>query len=439
MEEANPRRPHLALPSEPSDEELARDWTLTETDHEQVRRCRGDGNRLRFAIQLCALRTYGRFVSNFVTIPVRIANYLGRQLELPPVLFVEPPEREATDLQHERRIRGYLGFRSFDGKVIAKVERWLRQRAEQGSTPAELVELAEDVLRSWKIVLPARSTLERIARSVAAGAQKEIFRQLETRLGPKLCKAIDGLLEVPPENRRSRIFHLREYPPEATPVSIASYIDRHSTLQTFGAGEIDLEGLSPALVGHLAQITRTYDVARLKRFAASKRHALVACFLVEAHKTILDHIVEMNHQYLTGMSRRSRHAFEQRHREIRRRAKKGLDVVIRGMEILLDPDRDKAKLFERLYGEIEESDLRTSLDSCRVFQRLEERGFVDELLARHHLLMRYFYDFLDLAFEAEPGSESLLAAVELARRLKRQKKSLLRRICGSLGPADSGN
>ena len=141
------------------------------------------------------------------------------------------------------------------------------------------------------------------------------------------------------------IFHLQEYPPEATPMSIPSYIDRHSTLQTFGAGEIDLEGLSPGLVGHLAQITRTYDVARLKRFAAPKRHALVACFLVEAHKTILDHIVEMNHQFLTGMSRRSRHAFEQRHREIRRRAKKGLDVVIRGMEILLDPDRDKETLF----------------------------------------------------------------------------------------------
>ncbi len=169
--DARSRRPHLALPTEPTDEELAQDWALSEADRVQVRRCRGDGNRLRFAIQLCALRTYGRFVNNFITVPVRIANYLGRQLELPPVLFVEPPEREATDVQHERRIRDYLGFRSFDGKVNAKVERWLRQRAEQGSTPAELIELAEDVLRSEKIVLPARSTLDRIARSVAAGAQ----------------------------------------------------------------------------------------------------------------------------------------------------------------------------------------------------------------------------------------------------------------------------
>lgn len=71
------------------------------------------------------------------------------------------------------------------------------------------------------------------------------------------------------------------------------------------------------------------------------------------------------------------------------------------------------------------SELRSGLDSCRDFQRLEERGFVDELLAHHHLLMRYFYDFLDLAFEAEPGSESLLAAVALARRLNRQKKKTL--------------
>jgi hypothetical protein len=50
------RRPHLALPVEPTDDELARNWTLSEADRIEVLRYRGDGSRLRFAIQLCALR-----------------------------------------------------------------------------------------------------------------------------------------------------------------------------------------------------------------------------------------------------------------------------------------------------------------------------------------------------------------------------------------------
>jgi hypothetical protein len=46
------RRLTLTLPMDPSEEELVRDWTLSETDLGEVRRCRGDGHRLRFAMAL---------------------------------------------------------------------------------------------------------------------------------------------------------------------------------------------------------------------------------------------------------------------------------------------------------------------------------------------------------------------------------------------------
>src|SRR5262249_1983113 len=89
------RRFTLPLPTDPSEEELIRDWTLSEGDLGEIRRCRGASNRLRFALQLCVFRDYGRFLSDFATVPVRLANHLGRQLDLAPVLFVEQAEREA--------------------------------------------------------------------------------------------------------------------------------------------------------------------------------------------------------------------------------------------------------------------------------------------------------------------------------------------------------
>ncbi len=88
--------PHLLLPVAPADEEVARNRTLSETDRVEVRRCRGGGNRLPFPVQRCALQTYGRFVNNFIMVPVRTANSLCRQLGLSPVLFVQPPGREAS-------------------------------------------------------------------------------------------------------------------------------------------------------------------------------------------------------------------------------------------------------------------------------------------------------------------------------------------------------
>ncbi|HEX8111456.1 MAG TPA: hypothetical protein VF516_27185 [Kofleriaceae bacterium] len=43
----------------------------------------------------------------------------------------------------------------------------------------------------------------------------------------------------------------------------------------------------------LARVHAAADVA-----PPAKRYALVVCFLVEAHKTILDHVVEMHRVYM---------------------------------------------------------------------------------------------------------------------------------------------
>src|SRR4029453_3860136 len=98
------RRHLLVLPEDPSDEDLVRHWTLSEADTREVLRCRGEDNRRRFALQLCALRTYGRFVPNQAVVPARFLNYRGRPLDFPPPLFLPPPHREATDLDQEQRI-----------------------------------------------------------------------------------------------------------------------------------------------------------------------------------------------------------------------------------------------------------------------------------------------------------------------------------------------
>jgi len=53
-----------------SDEEMVRDWTLSETDLAEVGRYRK--NSLFVAIQLCAVRLYGRFLSNVVYDSIKV-------------------------------------------------------------------------------------------------------------------------------------------------------------------------------------------------------------------------------------------------------------------------------------------------------------------------------------------------------------------------------
>lgn len=121
---------------------MVRDWTLNQRDCRVVNKYRKQ-YRLGIAIQLCAMRLYGWFLNQLNDFSVRVISYLSSQLDLPPTLTVEVPEREATLLEHRNNILKYLGFRRFDDKVEADLDRWVESHARQGLLPDELFHRAE--------------------------------------------------------------------------------------------------------------------------------------------------------------------------------------------------------------------------------------------------------------------------------------------------------
>ena len=84
-----PVRRGAAIPGDPSEDELAQHWSLSPVDLREVSRCRSADHKRRFALQLCMLRAHGRFLDDYRQAPLRIVNHLSRQLDLPPVLFLE--------------------------------------------------------------------------------------------------------------------------------------------------------------------------------------------------------------------------------------------------------------------------------------------------------------------------------------------------------------
>src|SRR5262249_30948509 len=333
------RRHLLVLPEDPTDEDLVQHWTLSEADTREVLRCRGEDNRRRFALQLCALRTYGRFVPNHMAVPVRILNYLGRQLDLPPTLFLPPPHREATDLEQEQRIRAYVQVQPFDATARERLIQWLALRAQDGLPPQDLYQHGEAQLREWQVVLPGPSTLERLIGTVCAQTHHGLFEQLASRLSPELQHTFDALLQMQPGETQSTLAVLQQYPPEATATALKTYIDRYRLVRDLGLAQLDLSDIRPGIVEHLARLTRRYDVRALRRFPAPRRHALVLCFLVEMEKTLLDYVVAMHDQLLTIKCREARHVYEERLRTLRRRVRPGVATLIATGQCLLHPDR----------------------------------------------------------------------------------------------------
>ena len=109
------RRSGVILPEDPSDEELARNWTLSESDQREVLLCRGEENRRRFALQLpvCCGGDVAIAGTGGNGTVVRVANAMLERSSLcgrRSRLWVESGERRRKRMYAER-IRRHFGLR----------------------------------------------------------------------------------------------------------------------------------------------------------------------------------------------------------------------------------------------------------------------------------------------------------------------------------------
>ncbi|HTT81671.1 MAG TPA: DUF4158 domain-containing protein, partial [Stellaceae bacterium] len=310
--------------------------------------------------------------------PLRIVNHLSRQLDLPPVLFLGPPEREPTEREQAGRLRDYFGLTVFDQDAATRLREWLRQGAAEGRLVTELLAQAEDALRRWQIVLPAAGTLERIVNSVVAQATGELFETVAGRLPSRLREAVDLLLEVPPGDARSSLFRLKDYPRAPNAGVIKADINRWRLIRDLLGTQTGLDDLDPRIVRQAGELGRRYDAGDLRRFAPAKRYTLVACYLFEARKTLLDHVVEMSDLFLTALARRSRNAVEKQRKLLRRQARDGLRRVLGAVDALIEAEGDQTVAAFR--EAVEAPRLAQAAAACRAYERLEQRGELDAIL-----------------------------------------------------------
>ena len=398
------------LLEDPTEEELARDWTLSKEDFDQVLACRGQQNRLRFAVQFCLVRKTGRFLAEDQTVSSRVLNHLCRQLDYHPVFRLPPAGRAATETEHRQRILSYLSLRSYGEEEQAQLTRWLLARAREGVSPDELLVRCERILLSKGIALPEIVSLKGLVREVCSSARRNLVEQVADLISPDFGLRLDALLDVEPSESRSQLFRLKEYPPSATSEVLVDYLRRSEFLADLELEAIDWADVSLEQIAYLAKRARRYDVYRLKRFRPEKRWALLACLLFEQSKTVLDHLVELHIQYMTKMWRRARRAHEDKHRKFRKQLSKNLDILLRTGHVLLDSERSWT-------DEVEAGELRSALEVCEQFQQLERSGFLEQLEARYSQLRRYLPGFMKLPFEAEKGGEELLQAIKVSRQL----------------------
>jgi hypothetical protein len=178
---------------------MARDWTLSARDRKELGTYRTTF-RLFLAVQLCAVRLYGRFLNSVHDLSPRILNYLGSQLGLPSSLTIEVPERKATYTEHRKNLLDYLGFQKFDERGQSQLTTWLKQQAQQGLLPEPLFQQAEQYLLARRILLPGPSVLERPSSISVPTSMNSCLRRCCNVSHPRSDKLLTSCSRCPRAN-----------------------------------------------------------------------------------------------------------------------------------------------------------------------------------------------------------------------------------------------
>ncbi|MEI8183709.1 MAG: Tn3 family transposase [Desulfomonile sp.] len=410
-------RPAVPIPQDPSEEEIAFDWTLSEKDIRLSLEHRGNENLCRFAVQLCILKRHGRFLSDYSTVPPKILGYLCHQLEISPIVSLSGHGRGSTESDYQHEVARHLGWKPFDAESGDMLSEWIFQQVSEHLYIENLIEKAENFLRQSRVVIPGPIAFEREVNSAHRSADNLIFKTLADQVPANTKAMIDRLLTLPETSGKSDFFRFADYPPEAKARHILRYLIKHEELGSIGIGGIRFAGVGSPLLRRLATAAKTYDAWQIRRFEEDKRYSLAACFLYETKKTLLDYLVEMHSQFMTTMERTSRNAWESKHRKLRKRVKRGISCLKDLAGKFLSFENSPESNIESLFSQIDVPEVMKAVEDCNEFEKLEETGFLENLRARYNNFRRYFPSFVNLDFQCEPGSAYLLESIEILRKL----------------------
>ena len=141
---------------------LVRHYTLSEADLGAIRRCRGDHNRLGYALMLCYLRHPGRALRSGERPPPALLAFVAEQIGVLPEAMDEYLAAERNRQRHAIECQEQLGLRPFGKRAAAELASALLPQAIEDDRLAYLAELAMEACRQRRIVVPSPAALERL-------------------------------------------------------------------------------------------------------------------------------------------------------------------------------------------------------------------------------------------------------------------------------------
>jgi len=355
-----------------SKRDLTEVYTLMEDEQSFVdTSAHGDQARLNLALLLKSCQRLAYF-PNLQTIPKRIVTHIRKQLQIVSDVAVGY-EWERTLYRHHALIRGYLDVQPYGqgGESIAKAA--MQQAVQSMMYPADLINVAIEELVRQSHLLPAFSTLNRLAIRIRAQTHNQYFQQVNQCLHADDQQLLNNLLMLNNANPYTNFTSLKQITGRLTRRNIDLTIARLKSLSPYHHLLTYLSVLPSAKAGMFAAQSYSLEVGDLLDMNPARRYTLLLCFLYHVQTHLRDDLATM---------------LVKRMNKVRTNAKKNLDEI-------KQEQRDMREGFIDRFAHVVHMTRQTPDDKelgQNVRQLVADAGGADSLWEDYEAMMAYHQD-----------------------------------------------
>ena len=290
------------LPGNLIERDLARYYTLSQSDLDFIFAHRRSYNRLGLAVQLCLLRFPGQGLILSRPVPETVLLYLAKQVQSQVHDFqIYLNAREATRSAHYQEILARYQFRLLYEDLTVKEEltTWLFPHALGTDDGFVLVSLLLEEMRTRRVVVPGVSTVEGLVWEISRKAQLKIFRNINKDLSVEQQNKIDKIT-APREGKSTYLNWLRNVPQYPCPENVLEIIERLEFVRGIGLDSALKKKVHAGRFRQLARQGGRYSAQHLHRFDPRRRYATLVAFLIETAEDLTDAGLEMHDRIMGG-------------------------------------------------------------------------------------------------------------------------------------------
>ena len=383
------RKELTQIPQDISDWKIAGYYTLSAFDIEVIHQNRRDYNRMGFALQLCCLRYPGWTFTDIGVIPEAVLTYIANQLSVTDMnSLYQYGNREATRVNHLKKIRDLYGFRFFNDTDDALLQDYLMPLAMENDHILRLINLSIERLREQKIILPGITTIEYIVSEVSQSAENKIYQIINGYLTSKQKRQLDGFINSSNEAQTTTLSYLKEDPGQSTPKAFINTVKRLEIIRSLNLN-VDFKEIHPNRMKQLSRLGSKYEPHSFRRFREDKRYALLVACLHELKQRLIDLAVEIHDKQINILLSKGRRQQEEIHKQNARSLNEKIIHYVDIGTALIKSRNEGLNPFDTIESVMSWNKVVESVEDAQKLTRPQSYDYLDLLSNKYHHLRKY--------------------------------------------------